>query len=152
MKSSHHQNLAIQTQYRPNITRTLNDTTKVNDVKLKWGRFSLAIRKKSFTVQVMSTLTGCQEMMWIPCHWKSSRPGWMGLWATLSSAMCLCQWQRDWKDMILKVHFNLCFYMIKWYYLPVASLLGKFFGFILQLFQLQLLQLKHMKIFEITLN
>ena len=38
--------------------------------------------------------------------WRSSRPGWMELWATWSSGRCPCSWQGGWNQMIFKVPSN----------------------------------------------
>lgn len=33
------------------------------------------------------------EKLWIPPPWKSSRPGWIELWASWANGMCPCPWQ-----------------------------------------------------------
>jgi len=42
------------------------------------------------------TTLGKQIRTIIPPPWKRSRPGWMGLWATWSSARCPWPWQGGW--------------------------------------------------------
>ena len=53
--------------------------------KFKEGRFRLEIRKKSFTLRVVGTGTGCPEMWLMPRPWRLSRPGWIRPWAAWSS-------------------------------------------------------------------
>jgi len=61
------------------FTRVCSDRTRGNGCKLKEGRFRLEIRKKFFTMRVVSTGTGCPEKLWLPPPWQCSRPGWMEL-------------------------------------------------------------------------
>lgn len=52
------------------------------------------------------TGTGSSERLWMPCHWKCSRPGWMNLWATWSTRRCPCPQQGSWTKWLLSVLSN----------------------------------------------
>ena len=58
--------------------------------------------------------TGCPEKLWLPPPWQCSRPGWMGLWATLSSGRCPWSWQGWWNQIVFKVTSNPNHSMILW--------------------------------------
>ena len=51
----------------------------------------------------------------MPHHWKHSRPGWTGLWATWSSWRCPCSLQEGWTRRTLKFPSNPNHYMILWF-------------------------------------
>lgn len=56
------------------------------------GRFGWDISKKSLTVRVIDTGTGCPEKMLMSHPWKCSRPGGMELGATWPGGRCPCPW------------------------------------------------------------
>ena len=57
----------------------------------------------------------CPEKLWMPPPWKCSRPGWMELWATWSSARCPWSRHGGWKQVIFKVPSNPYHSVILWF-------------------------------------
>jgi len=51
---------------------------KGDGFELKEGRFRLVIRKKFFTLRVVTPGPGCPERWLMPHLWEPSRPGWTG--------------------------------------------------------------------------
>jgi len=57
------------------FTKACGDRISSTSFNLKEGRFILDIRKKFFTMSVVSHSTGCPEKLWMPSPWKCSRSG-----------------------------------------------------------------------------
>lgn len=51
----------------------------------------------------------------LPCPWRHSRPGWMGLWAVCSSCRCPCSMKGSWTRWPLKVPSNSNDPVILWF-------------------------------------
>ena len=56
-----------------------SDRRRGKGFKLKEGRFKLHIRNKHFTLRAVTHWHRFPENLWMPHHWKCSRPGWGGL-------------------------------------------------------------------------
>ena len=82
--------------------RVCSDMTSVNSFKLEESRFRLDVRKKFFTLSMVSL-----PRRVVDAHpRKCSRPAWMGLWASRSTGKNACPWQRGWNSMILNIPSN----------------------------------------------
>lgn len=79
---------------RQAFSKACCDRAKGNGFKLKGGRFRLDM-KKFFAMRLVKHWKRLfrEAVDWKLCHWKCSRPGCKGLWATWSSARCSCPWQ-----------------------------------------------------------
>ena len=58
---------------------------------------------------------GCLERWWLPCPWRHTGSGWVGLWATLSVCRCPCSLQGSWMRWHLRVPSNSYKSMIRAY-------------------------------------
>jgi len=67
------------------------------------------------------TGTGCPEVWWMPCPWRHSRSGWMGLWANWSSCRCPCSLQESWGP----IRSLLTQTMLWWFYEHGSGSLGQ---------------------------